>query len=253
MIDFIKDRYKLSLVMAILFLIGIFASVYNLYRLPHNLMLSDGFHPALLNIYIIPGITFLLGAFALYTALNYKTEVIVFRDKQLESDLQKNENSNENSVTISLDSVKDSLRQAKDEKDILQSGLQAVCKQLEAGQGALYLIQEMEGKRKLELKSGYALNVAESTVITFEVGEGLIGQAAATGKTVYLDDVPEGYIKIISGLGSASPRYLLIVSLKNRERVIGAIEIASFTPLQEQQRKFVEDSAQLIAERVSGK
>lgn len=253
MIDFIKDRYKLSLIMAVLFIIGIFASVYYLYRLPHSLMLNDEFHPGLLNVYIIPGITFLIGAFALYAALNYKTEVIVFRDKQLETDLQRKENSTENQITISLDSVRDSVKQANDEKDILHSGLQAVCKQLEAGQGALYMITDIEGKRKLELKAGYALNVAESAVITFEVGEGLIGQVAATGRTVYLDDVPEGYIKIISGLGSASPRYLLIVALRQKERVIGAIEIASFTHLHEQQRKFVEDSAQLIADNVSEK
>lgn len=53
-------------------------------------------------------------------------------------------------------------------------------------------------------------------------------QAAANGKTLYVDDIPEGYIYVISGLGSASPKYLLIVPFKKQEQVIGMLEIASF-------------------------
>lgn len=253
MIDLFKDRYKLSMLMAVLFLIGIIISAYQLYRLPHNLMLDEGYHPALFNVYTIPGITFLIGAFTIWTALNYKNEVIVYRDKQLQEDIAGKDDTESNHATISLENVKESMQQANNEKEAIHAGLHAVCKLLEAGQGAVYVLREEDGKRKLALQSGYALNVAESAVITYEVGEGLIGQAALTGKTLYVDDVPDGYVKILSGLGSASPRYLLIVTLKNQDRVSGVMEIASFTPLDEQQRKFVEDSAQLIADKISGK
>jgi methyl-accepting chemotaxis protein len=125
-----------------------------------------------------------------------------------------------------------------------------VCKQLDAGQGAIYIVKEEDGKRKVELKNGYALTIGESTVISYEFGEGLIGQSASSGRTLYVDDVPQGYIKIISGLGSASPKFLLIVPIK-KERVMGVIEIASFTNLTEDQRKFVEESAELIADKIS--
>ena len=145
------------------------------------------------------------------------------------------------------------MQQAKSEKEILQSGVQAICKQLDAGQGALYLTKEEAGKRKDELKIGYALTIGESTIISYEFGEGLIGQSAAGARTLYVDDVPEGYIKIISGLGSASPRYLLIVPLKSNEHVNGVLEIASFHAITEDQRKFVEESAQLVAEKISTK
>jgi hypothetical protein len=253
MIDLFKDRYKLSLMMAALFLVGILASLYQIYRLPHNLMLPDGYHPALFNVYLVPGITFLIGAFTLWFALNYKNEVVVFRDKQTDANQAGNNTSDADKSTISLENVKESLKQAGTGKEIMQSGLHAVCKQLDAGQGAVYTLHEEEGKRRLELKTGYALAIAESTVISYEIGEGLIGQAGASGKTLYIDDIPEGYVKIISGLGSASPRYLLIVSIKNNNGVLGVMEIASFSPLGEYQRKFVEDSAQLIADKISSK
>jgi putative methionine-R-sulfoxide reductase with GAF domain len=130
--------------------------------------------------------------------------------------------------------------------------IHAICKQLEAGQGAVYIAKEESGIRKVELKAGYALSIGESTVIKYEFGEGLIGQSAAGAKTLYVDEVPEGYVKILSGLGSASPRYLLIVPMKKEEKVIGVVEIASFSPISDNERKFVEESAQLIAGSVSG-
>lgn len=252
MINLFKDGYKLSLLMASLFLIGVMASLYQIYHLPHDLMLTEGYHPAMFNVYLIPGITFLIGAFAIWTAINYKNEVIVYRDKKLQTDAEARENAEANKSTISLDQVKESLKNVSTEKEITQAGLHAVCKQLDAGQGAVYLLKEEDEKRKLVLSSGYALNLAESAVITFEMGEGLVGQAAVAGKTLYIDEVPDGYIKIISGLGGASPRYLLIVALKQDNNVIGAMEIATFTALTEYQRKFAEDSAQLIADKISG-
>lgn len=254
MMDLFRDRYKTGLILATLFLIGILVSLYQIYRLPHNMMVAEGYHPALSNVYLILGITFLIGAYTIWSALHNKTEIIVFRDKQLDADKASRDTAAYGQqTTISLDSVKESIQSARGPKEIMQNGLHAVCTQLEAGQGAVYVVEEKEGQRKVELKSGYALSLAENTVIAYGIGEGLIGQSAASGKTLYIDDVPTGYVKIVSGLGMASPKYLLIVPVKQGEKVIGVMEIASFSPVSEDQRKFVEESAQLVAEKISGK
>jgi GAF domain-containing protein len=171
----------------------------------------------------------------------------------LDNTLSSKESADTGQTTISLESVRDNIKQTSNENELLKAGLQAVCKQLEAGQGAIYKVVEEEGRKKVEMKSGYALSIGESTVISYDVGEGLIGQTAAGGKTLYLDDVPEGYVKIVSGLGSASPRFLLIVPVKQQDNVLGVIEIASFTPITTDQRKFAEESAQLMAEKITGK
>ena len=253
MIDLFKDRYKFGLILATLFFIGIVASLYQVYRLPHNLRLADESHPALLSVYIFLGVTFLVGSFALWWTLNNQNEVIVFRDKQLKTDTASKQGSETSQTTISLESVKDNIAEATNENDLFKSGLQAICKQLQAGQGAVYSITEEGGRRKVEFNSGYALSMGESSAISYEVGEGLIGQTAAGGKTLYMDDVPDGYVKIVSGLGSASPKYLLIVPIKQPDKVYGVMEIASFTPVSEDQRKFVEESAQLMADKISSK
>jgi methyl-accepting chemotaxis protein len=254
MTDLFKNHYKASLALATLFILGIAVSLYAVYSLPGSLRLADGYQPQFLNVYTAVVSTSLLGGLALILALRYKKEVVIYRDRATEAAGTASQRDNQHGKsTISLENLTTNLAQAKERQNILEVGLNTICKQLEAGQGAIYTTAEKEGKRKVELQKGYALAIGESTIISYEFGEGLIGQAAAGGRSLYVDDVPEGYIKIVSGLGSASPKYLLIVPIKNEENVLGVLEIASFTPISEDQRKFTEESAQLIAEKISTK
>jgi putative methionine-R-sulfoxide reductase with GAF domain/preprotein translocase subunit SecG len=251
MISLFNDRYKINLLLAAIFVLGIGASLYFIYSLPQGLQLTRGYEAAFTKVYAVVGVTFLVGALTLLNALRYRKEIVVFRDRALEAAVARQEADQAGKTTISLDNVLTMLGQAKNVNDTLQLGLQAICKQLEVGQGAIYRVVEEDNKRKAVLQSGYALSIGESAVIKYELGEGLIGQAASNGNTLYVDDVPDGYVKIVSGLGSASPRYLLIVALKSQNQILGIIELASFTPINEDQRKFVEEAAQHIAEKIS--
>lgn len=253
MISLLKNHYKVSLALATFFMLGMALSLYGIYSLPNSLRLADGYQPEFLNVYLAFALTFLFGALALVLALRYKKEVIIFRDRSIEASTLKKQETEQGKTTISLATLISNLAQANSQKQILEVGLNTICKQIEAGQGAIYISSEKEGKRTVALQSGYALNIGESTIISYEFGEGLIGQAAAGGRSLYVDDVPEGYIKIVSGLGSSSPKYLLIVPIKNSDDVIGVMEIASFSKISEDQRKFTEESAQLIADKISTK
>lgn len=248
----LKDRYKIGLLLAAIFFLGVVISFYRIYALPHDLMISDVLHPSFAKTYIVLALTFLTGGLALWYALQYRNEIIVYRDKQIETSVNETGTGSASQTTISLDSVKASIKQSSGKEKVLQSGLAAICKQLDAGQGAAYLAVEGEQARKIEFKAGYALSIGENTILSYAFGEGLVGQAAAGARTLYVDEVPEGYIKIISGLGSASPRYLMLVPIKKNEKVLGVLEIASFTAISEDQKKFVEESTQLIAESISG-
>jgi transcriptional regulator with GAF, ATPase, and Fis domain len=253
MTELFKDRYKIGLFLTVLFFLGIIVSLYSIYSIPSDLMIPDGYQPTFTKAFVVIGATFLIGGLAIWNALQHKHEVIVFREKKLEATEEVKDQSESRKTTISLETVKNGLKHAKDQKEILQSGLQSICKELEAGQGAIFLVNTEGAVRKVELKAGYALHLGESAVLSYEFGEGLIGQVAAGQKTIYADELPDGYIKILSGLGSASPRFLLIVPMKSGDEVVGVMEIASFTAISEDERKFVEESAQLVADRMSGK
>lgn len=253
MMSLFSDRYKISLVLAAIFIVGTGVSLYYIYSLPDGLQLAHGYEPEFSKVYLVIGLTFASGVLTLFYAMRYKKEVIVFRDRALEASNAQHDAEHAGKTTISLESVTTALSEADNEQDILQRGLHAICKQLDAGQGALYRVVEEGQKRIVELKIGYALSIGESTLIKYEFGEGLIGQSAANGNTLYVDDVPEGYVKIVSGLGSASPKYLLIVPIKRQDHVLGILELASFMQMNEDQRKFVEEAAELIAEKISMK
>lgn len=248
-----QDRYYVNLILTVLFILGIGASLYYIYSLPMALRLSSGYQPQFLPVYVVTGLTFLVGVLSLVWALRYKKEILVFRDKIIDAaELKREEAEQAGKTTINLDNVKAALS-ASSEKEAVAAAMQVICKQVEAGQGALYLSKESGGKRIVELSGGYALNRGESSVISFEYGEGLVGQVASSGQTLFIDDVPEGYITIISGLGNSSPKYLLIVPVKGKDQLTGVIEIASFKRLTEDQRKFVEESAQLMSEMITRK
>lgn len=245
-----NDRFNINLILAIIFMVGVGVSFYFIYSLPVSLRLANGYEPEFLKVYLIIGGTFLIGLLTLVSSLRYKKEIVVFRDKLIDKEEIKREAAEQaGRTTISLDTVKTCLDETE-AKAALSGALQMICKQLEAGQGALYKASDDNGKRMVELYAGYALNMGESTVLKYEFGEGLIGQVASSGSTLYVDEVPSGYITVLSGLGNASPRYIIIVPVKTKERVLGVIEIATFRRATDDQRKFVEESAQLMTEKI---
>lgn len=248
--EMLKDSNKTSLALAILYFVATLISAYMLYSLPGNLMLTAGYGSVLLKTYLVVAVAFIIGMVTVYLALKSKRELIVYKEKTEDTTDESGDNEGQK-TTISLESVKGVLTTKKSQKETAQEFLQAVCKQIEAGQGAYYTTKEADGIRTVELTNGYALSVGEGTSIAFNFGEGLIGQAAAEGKTLYVDDIPEGYIKIVSGLGSASPRYLLIVPVKKENTVEGVVEIASFKPLNEDHRRFVEEAANLVSSKLA--
>jgi Na+-transporting methylmalonyl-CoA/oxaloacetate decarboxylase gamma subunit len=70
---------------------------------------------------------------------------------------------------------------------------------------------------------------SESEPPKFTEGETLPGQVAKNKVTLNLNDVPEDYITIISGLGKGSPKHLLILPILNSSNeCMGIIELASF-------------------------
>lgn len=120
---------------------------------------------------------------------------------------------------------------------------------LEANQGGLFLYDEEAGA--LQLTACYAYGRNKFLTKSILPGEGLIGQCFLERQTSYYTDVPENYIKITSGMGSALPRSILIVPVKNEEKIEGVLEIASFSVFRDYEIDFVEKVAQNLASVVT--
>lgn len=259
LLKILKDPTKRSYPLAVLFLAFIVLSAYFLYTLPHDLVykgsmtdhgLATGVY---IKLYVMLGITFLFGAAAIYSAIHSKKEVIVYQERSNEDiKTRANEAGEQSNEALDVTSFRTAIVGINNESERLQKALHLVCKTLEAGQGALYKTNTSDGKRLLELKAQFALTLGESETLQFEFGEGLVGQSAASGTSLYIDEVPEGYINIVSGLGNAQPKYLFLTPIKKGE-VLGVIEVATFAPLTEKVRKQAEEMALIIAESLTGK
>jgi hypothetical protein len=253
----LKDPAKLGLILSIFFFAGIITSSFILFMLPHDLVFKghvgniDGAWKVLVPLFVIICITFIFGISAVTVALKSKKNTIVYLEKKKNG---KSSIDGKDQTTTEAENLLTGFRSSlSTHKGVqaLEEGLNILCRQLDAGQGALYTVQQNGEKRMLELRAGFALNKSENSKVQFEFGEGLIGQAALTGNNLYLDEVPDGYITVLSGLGSASAKYLFLQVIKGGDETKGIIEIATFSPLKENVRKQIEEISKILAEKIS--
>ncbi len=118
---------------------------------------------------------------------------------------------------------------------------------LSANQGGLFLIEEEENVKYLNLVASYAYDRQKFLKKKIEIGEGLAGICVLEKKTILLNKIPDNYIEITSGLGGSKPGCLLIVPLKKEEDVLGVLEVASFNDFKPHEVEFVEKVAESMA------
>jgi signal transduction histidine kinase/CheY-like chemotaxis protein/methyl-accepting chemotaxis protein len=113
---------------------------------------------------------------------------------------------------------------------------------LEMPVGLFYLLEgsERTPTARLKLIASYAYTHRKGLSSEFPIGEGLVGQAALERKTILMTKVPDHYyIHILSGLGQALPRQVLVQPFLYEETVKGVIELATFKPITELQQEFL--------------
>ena len=135
----------------------------------------------------------------------------------------------------------DILRENTDNMKGLAEGLIThLIKYLDANQGSFYLVDQDDRFERLEMKACYAYDRLKQNKKYIDKGEGIVGEAYQEKRTVYMSEIPKNYFKITSGLGHATPTYLLVVPIKLNENVSGMIEMASFHPMRDYEVEFVE-------------
>ncbi len=121
-----------------------------------------------------------------------------------------------------------------------------------ANQGGIFIYNdEVKSDIHLELVACYAYNKRKKLKRKVLPREGLVGMCAVEKATTVVDDIPDDYLLITSGLGKATPKYLLVVPMMLNELLFGVIEIASFEEFEDYKIKFVERLAENIAASLS--
>jgi hypothetical protein len=131
-------------------------------------------------------------------------------------------------------------RQYNDEFDRLCDELVSnLSKQINACQVFLFLTKE----QKLVLTAAYAYErkkyLNKEIELNKKYADSLLTQAYLTKEEVLVENIPNGYTELTSGLGEFTPQNLLIAPIKIEDSILGVIEIASFHKFSKNHRELV--------------
>ncbi|HEY2075909.1 MAG TPA: HAMP domain-containing protein [Streptosporangiaceae bacterium] len=120
-----------------------------------------------------------------------------------------------------------------------------------AQHGTFFLAESGSDETRLRLIAGYGLRAEKNAPSQFRLGQSLIGQVARTRRPIVLDEVPEGYVRISSGLGEAPPANLIITPITFEGQVLGVMEAGSFSRFTQVHRDFLEQLMEIIGVNVN--
>src|SRR6478736_4680437 len=115
-----------------------------------------------------------------------------------------------------------------------------------AHHGAFFMMDNDAGGSLLKLISSYAYRQRKHVANRFAPGEGLVGQAALEKQPILLQNVPDDYIQITSGLGEAPPRNIIVLPILFEGEVKAVIELASFLPFSQIHQTFLDQLSESI-------
>ncbi|WP_338495428.1 MULTISPECIES: response regulator [Pseudomonas] len=116
--------------------------------------------------------------------------------------------------------------------------LQFFAQYLDTAVAAIYVREESGLLRRV---STYGMSQDEEQQRqVIEAGEGIAGQAVQQGRLIRLDEVPDDYLKVSSGLGQGLPNSVLVVPTSDDGRINGVIELGFLRPLGERDIELLE-------------
>lgn len=123
--------------------------------------------------------------------------------------------------------------------------LDFLCPLLGTAQGGFYIFDPRQ--QRLRLLGGYAFSERKAHHPYFHLGEGLVGQCALERAPLIIHEPPPGYFTVTSSLGQGAPGLLYLVPVATQQRILGVLELASFTPMSHTQWQLLDAVLPLIS------
>jgi len=121
----------------------------------------------------------------------------------------------------------------------------------------LYIEKELGETEEDKVRSGYLRMIATHAYVVrkhfgtqFNVGEGIVGQAALERKPFIVTDTPDDYMSIQTGLGSATPKAILVLPIEYESELKAIVELASLKNFTELQLEFLNQISNTIGTAV---
>lgn len=117
-----------------------------------------------------------------------------------------------------------------------------ICKEFNYVQALAYKLDE---NNKFTSVAKYAY-FSDTEPLSFVEGQGLLGQSVKNKKQFILEDIPDDYIIILSGLGNGKPEQILMQPIIINDKVIGVLEFATFNKFSQFEKETIEEISKKI-------
>ena len=144
--------------------------------------------------------------------------------------------------------ISDILRENRsDINQLSQNLIKNIVQYIEAELGGIFLLNDEDKDNTfLELTGNYAFDNELLKKNKFLIGEGHVGACFKSKEIMQLDNIPDTYTKLKSGLGESKLTHLLFMPVIQDETIVGVIELASFSQLEDYKIDFLKNIAESI-------
>ena len=137
------------------------------------------------------------------------------------------------------------LQQAHTVHEFGQNLLTGLVPMLGGGVGAYYIFKESSGW--LRRVASYGLLQAAISSEMVAPGDGLVAECARVRKALKLTNLPNDYVRVGSGLGSATPAQVFLAPIVSADKLLGVIEIATFREFSAREETLIEEILPMAA------
>jgi ligand-binding sensor domain-containing protein len=155
-----------------------------------------------------------------------------------------------NWITQGLAQVSETISKNNNNLNALTNeALKTIVKYVNAQQGILAIAnKDNEDDEHLQVFATYGISKKHLKSERIEVGAGMLGEAYKDKQKRTFDQLPEGYIKIESGLGEAPPAQIVLLPLKTEDGdVVGVVELAFLESVTDMIQQFLDKVSSLVA------
>lgn len=173
--------------------------------------------------------------------------LLIMKNNLVSTSQRENE---QNWIAKGKEIVNDILRQRNSINELAYETIINLIEYIDAVQGAFYLYDD--DKKTLVNIATYAYNRRKYITQEFQIGIGLVGQAAFERDIIYRKEIPADYVTISSGiLGDQKPQTLLLSPLISDEKLQGVIEFASLrADLPNKTLNLIKEVSEIIAQTI---
>ncbi len=154
---------------------------------------------------------------------------------------------NQNLLKTNIANISGMLQGANKISEITEPVIMELTRLTKGVCGVFYLVELKNNEPVLALNSSYGFSSAVEKTVTFDIGQGPVGQCALDMKPLYITDVPAGHLRVTTGTGESDPLNIALSPVIFEQDLTGVIEIASYTEFSDTQMTLINQMANQAA------